>query len=157
MESIAVLTNLLVREVRACQTGKPSRQAITAAFAEYQQQRLGRAQQVCDFSGFVTRLQAWDGWALKLAACYLPLVQSDDALAQQIAPIISAGPKLDFIPMTRYPRHAVPWADEVGQQSFRKWTAMFRKVVSSALGASVALYLIVFAVKLKGSAVLANE
>ncbi|OJD31006.1 fad binding domain-containing protein [Diplodia corticola] len=144
MESVAVLANLVVQAVRTAPGGKPGMAEIEALFGEYQRARVARAQGVCDVSRLVTRLQAWDGWMLRAMACYLGPLQREQALAEQLAPVIRAGPRLDFVPWTGRTSHAVAWADERADESepaASQWGTRARMLAWLMVGATVVMLL----------------
>ncbi|KAL1639417.1 hypothetical protein SLS58_007998 [Diplodia intermedia] len=140
MESVAVLANLVVQAVRTAPGGKPGMAEIEALFAEYQRARVARAQGVCDVSRLVTRVQAWDGWMFRAMACYLGPLQRDQALAEQLAPVIKAGPRLDFVPWTGRASHAVAWADE-SEPAASQWGTQARMLAWLMVGATVVMLL----------------
>ena len=66
MESIAALTNLLYREVKSHPEGKPNEETLDAIFQEYEERQIPRTQKIMNFTNVITRVQAWDGFWMKL-------------------------------------------------------------------------------------------
>lgn len=111
MESMALLTNLLRRTLAAHLGGtKPSRAALTKLFQEYQDRRIPRMRKIVEFSNLITRVQAWDGLAMKATALYVLPFQSRAALGKQIGAVICEGEKLDFVPVAPRPGR-IPWKE----------------------------------------------
>lgn len=112
MESIALLTNLLNREIQARPKAKPSKDTLGALFQEYQETQIPRTRKIMKFANSITRVQAWDGFWMKLMALWVVPFQSEKKLGQDLAEIIKGGVKLDFVPIGEYKEKNVLWDDE---------------------------------------------
>lgn len=77
MESIALLTNLLHREIQAHPEAKPSKDALDMLFREYQKKQIPRTRKIMKFANSITRVQAWDGFWMKLMALWVVPFQSE--------------------------------------------------------------------------------
>lgn len=64
------------------------------------------------FANLITRVQAWDGFWMKLMALWVVPFQSEKKLGQDLADIIKGGVKLDFVPIGKYKDKNVLWDDE---------------------------------------------
>lgn len=112
IESVAVLTNELHRLARTTPSGRPTQQAITATFQRYQQLRSARVRKIHFVSGFITRLQAFDGVLMRFTARYVvPLLIGDRRIADQLGYLVRDSPKLDFIPLVSR-KGTMAWNDE---------------------------------------------
>lgn len=113
MESIALLTNLVRRAVKAHPNVRPSRAELREVFQQYQDRRVGRMKKIMEFSGLITRVQAWDGFLMKFAAKVILPYQNKTQLGKDIGDIIKDAEKLDFVPLkSRGGR--IPWKNEDG-------------------------------------------
>lgn len=112
MESMAALTNLLNREVKSHPEGKPNKETLDAIFQEYQERQIPRTQKIMKFANLITRVQAWDGFWMKLMALWVVPFQSDKKLGQDLGDIIRGGVKLDFVPIREYKEKNILWDDE---------------------------------------------
>ena len=112
MESMAALTNLLNREVKSHPEGKPNKETLEALFQEYQERQIPRTQKIMKFANLITRVQAWDGFWMKLMALWIVPFQSDKKLGQDLGDIIKGGVKLDFVPIREYKEKNILWDDE---------------------------------------------
>ncbi|TAQ86977.1 hypothetical protein B7494_g4680 [Chlorociboria aeruginascens] len=111
MESVAVLANLLNKAIKSHPRGKPGKTEIEAIFAQYQAERLPRVKKIIEFSGLVTKIQAWDSILLKVASRILPFMP-ERTLANETGKIIKAAPKLDYITLPVRPKGKVGYDDE---------------------------------------------
>lgn len=112
MESMALLTNLLHRTLSAHpNSAKPTRATLTKVFQEYQDRRIPRMRKIVEFSNLITRVQAWDGFAMKATALYVLPYQSRTALGQQIGEVICDAEKLDFVPIKPRPGR-IAWKEQ---------------------------------------------
>ncbi|KAI9369639.1 hypothetical protein BJX61DRAFT_545412 [Aspergillus egyptiacus] len=113
MESVVVLCNHLHRTVVAHQGGRVSRATLRKVFSAYQAEREGRMHEIAKLSSLITRVQAWDGWAIKVLASWVLPFQADHKLSDQMGEVIAAAPKLDYIDVGQgFPRGRLPWKDE---------------------------------------------
>lgn len=112
MESVALLTNLLNREIRAHPEANPSKDTLEALFQEYQEKQIPRTRKIMKFANLITRVQAWDGFWMKLMALWVVPFQSEKKLGQDLADIIKGGVKLDFVPIGEYRKKKILWDDE---------------------------------------------
>ena len=112
MESMAVLTNLLNREIQAHPNAKPSKETLDALFQEYQEKQIPRTRKIMKFANLITRVQAWDGFWMKLMALWVVPFQSEKKLGKDLADIIKGGVKLDFVPIGEYKEKNILWDDE---------------------------------------------
>ena len=97
MESVAVLCNHLRRILVTHDGGKPSRATLRRIFADYQSEREARMRVIMALSSLITRIQAWDSIGLKWLATWILPYQPDNKLTDQMANIIKAAPKLDYV------------------------------------------------------------
>ncbi len=102
MERMAALANLLYREVKSHPEGKPNKETLNVIFQEYQERQIPRTQKIMEFANLITRVQAWDGFWMKLMALWVVPFQSDKKLGRDLGNIIKGGVKLDFVPMREY-------------------------------------------------------
>lgn len=119
MESIALLTNLLNREIQAHPEAKPSKDTLNSLFQEYQEKQIPRTRKIMKFANLITRVQAWDGFWMKLMALWVVPFQSEKKLGQDLADIIKGGVKLDFVPIGEYKEKKVLWDDEASPEKTR--------------------------------------
>ncbi|TAQ89191.1 hypothetical protein B7494_g2482 [Chlorociboria aeruginascens] len=111
IESISVLTNLLRALIAPHPNVRPSRAALNDVFQKYQEIRIPRMHQISQYSNLITRVQAWDGYLMKFIALYVLPYQPADKVSKDMAKIMKAAPKLDFIPI-RYGPKKIRWDDE---------------------------------------------
>ena len=117
IESVTVLTNclhkmLLLHSPPHSTQKRPSKAAITAAFQQYQDQRMPRVRKVYLISWFITRLQAFDGVFMRCVAQWLvPNVIGDARIADQLGYLVRNAPKLNFIPIESR-RGTMGWKDD---------------------------------------------
>ena len=112
MESVALLTNHLHRVIKSHPKGKPSKATLDAVFQEYQERQIPRTRKIMAFANLITRVQAWDGFWMKLMAQWVIPYQPEKKLGQDLAEIIKEGVKLDFVPIGEYKKKKVLWDDE---------------------------------------------
>lgn len=112
MESVVVLSNHLRRMLDAHDGGKPSRATLSKVFAAYQKEREPRMKEIMDFSGLITRLQAWDSILLKFLANWIIPYQPDVKIADQLGDIVKKAPKLEFTELENFEVGRVKWEDE---------------------------------------------
>ena len=126
MESVAVLTNELHRLLEETPQGRPTKHAITVTFQRYHSQRLSRVRKIGFLSGFITRLQAFDGTFMRCMAQWIvPFLIGYERIADQLGYLIRQSPKLDFIQFE--PRKGtMAWSDENFRpsQSRHIWRAL---------------------------------
>ena len=142
MESMALLANLLNREIQAHPDGKPPKDTLDALFQEYQEKRIPRTRKIMKFANSITRLQAWDGLWMKLIALWVVPFQSEKSLGQDLGDIIKGGVKLDFVPMKAYKEKNIMWDDETQPQkpiSREKMWSQVYQVQALVLGLLIAL------------------
>lgn len=111
MESVVVLANLLHKAVKQHRNGKPDAGAIESLLAGYQAERSVRMQQVIDFSGLATKVQAWDNIWYKALSRIMPLLP-DNTFALQAGKLIKAASKLDYVPLLDDMKGTVKWEDD---------------------------------------------
>lgn len=97
IESIVVLTNHLHRVLAAHSGARPSRHTLSRLFAAYQAERLPRMAPIVDISSLLTRVQAWDGLAMRILATWILPYQRDRAIADQLGEIFRTAPRLEFV------------------------------------------------------------
>lgn len=119
MESVAVLANLLNKEVKQHPDSKPDAGAIESLLAKYQAQRSVRMQQVIDFSGLATRIQAWDNLWYKALSRIVPLLP-DNTFALQAGKLIKAASKLDYVPLPDDMKGTIVWEDDELDEKSRR-------------------------------------
>lgn len=64
------------------------------------------------FSSLITSVQAWDGLAMRIVARFVLPYQRQGKLGEDVCGIIKDAPKLDFVPLGKYPKDKIPWDDE---------------------------------------------
>jgi hypothetical protein len=112
LESIAVLTNLLCRRLVSNNWARPSATELEKLLSTYQAERVDRMKHIMQFSGEVTKVQAWHRPLDKLFATWLVPVLPDRTFGDQLGRIISGAPKLDFIDTAAFPSGRMPWQDD---------------------------------------------
>ncbi len=112
LESIAVLTNHLRRRLVSNNWARPSRTELEKLLSAYQAERLDRMKHIMQFSGEVTKVQAWHRPLDKLFATWLVPVLPDRTFGDQLGRIISNAPKLDFIDASAFSSGHMPWQDD---------------------------------------------
>ena len=100
MESVISLTNGLYRLLKASPNRKPIRSEIEAMFSRYQAQRKSRMHEIFFWSALITRLQAWDGWLLKVVQNWILPIVGDKKVVFELSKISVKAPILDFVPVT---------------------------------------------------------
>lgn len=142
MESIALLTNLLNREMQARPEVKPSKDRLDALFQEYQEKQIPRTRKIMKFANLITRVQAWDGFWMKMMALWVVPFQSEKKLGHDLADIIKGGVKLDFVPIGEYKEKKILWDDEAQPEKItsgeRVWS-LVKQAQVPILGLFVAL------------------
>lgn len=142
MESIALLTNLLNREMQARPEVKPSKDRLDALFQEYQEKQIPRTRKIMKFANLITRVQAWDGFWMKMMALWVVPFQSEKKLGHDLADIIKGGVKLDFVPIGEYKEKKILWDDEAQPEKIisgeRIWS-LVKQAQVPILGLFVAL------------------
>jgi FAD dependent monooxygenase len=111
MESVAVLANLLNKSAKQHRNGKPDAAALESLLVNYQAQRCVRMQQVIDFSGLATKVQAWDNIWYRALSRIMPLLP-DNTMALQAGKLIKAASKLDYVPLPDDMKGTVKWDDD---------------------------------------------
>lgn len=112
MESVAVLCNNLNRMLVSCGGMKPSVATLTRTFAAYQAERIPRMKEICELSGLITKVQAWDTPLHKFLGNWVFPLQADTAVASQIGKIVRAGPKLDYVDDAGCTSGRLQWKDK---------------------------------------------
>lgn len=142
MESIALLTNLLNREMQARPEVKPSKDRLDALCQEYQEKQIPRTRKIMKFANLITRVQAWDGFWMKMMALWVVPFQSEKKLGHDLAEIIKGGVKLDFVPIGEYKEKKILWDDEAQPEKItsgeRVWS-LVKQAQVPMLGLFVAL------------------
>ncbi|KAK2039662.1 FAD/NAD(P)-binding domain-containing protein [Colletotrichum somersetense] len=109
MESVAVLCNHLHKMLERQQGAKPSRATLDDVFSSYQAERHARVKNIAAFSGLGTRLQAWDGWLMKLLYRWIVPLLPAALFIRTLSDIVREAPKIDYVPVKGFPSGAVPW------------------------------------------------
>ncbi|KAL7268907.1 hypothetical protein RUND412_008446 [Rhizina undulata] len=109
IESVALFSNILNRELSKDNSGKLSNEKITTVFQEFQEAFKPRAQRLLDTSSFTTRLQALDGLKMKAFVKVLPKFR-EEYVAQDLNNLVENAHKLDYVD-TPYQQGAIPWGD----------------------------------------------
>lgn len=89
-----------------------SQKTISAVFEEYQELRKPRMKKVLNLAYQLTRLQAWDGFIMKLIQRYVIPWIGDARVADHFAEIVKGGIKLDFVPLPDHRTGTWEWDDE---------------------------------------------
>lgn len=112
MESVVVLANELYRLKEVTSSAAPTKEAIRTTFQRYQELRMRRVQRIRFLSGFITRLQAFDGILMRCMAQWIvPILIGDKKIADQLGCLVKGSPKLDFIAWDSR-EGTMPWCDE---------------------------------------------
>ncbi|KAF5581811.1 FAD binding domain-containing protein [Fusarium pseudocircinatum] len=111
MEDAIVITNTLYALLTRHPNKKPSDVELhDAVRQEYQNTRVERARAIVKAGGALTRQQAYDGWKACIAQRWLTPIIGLDTLAQKIAGLCVAAPKLSFIEFEER-RGVLGWQD----------------------------------------------
>jgi hypothetical protein len=154
LESVAVLTNHLRRILIDNNWARPSGREIEKLLSAYQTERLARMKYVMQFSGEVTKVQAWHRPLDKFLATWLVPVLPDRTFGDQLGRIISAAPKLDFIDASDFPSGRMPWQDEADTRAKRVGkveaaasasNSLLRRTGFSWLSAAAAFLMVLYA------------
>ncbi|KAL9037252.1 MAG: hypothetical protein Q9180_003827 [Flavoplaca navasiana] len=112
MEGVVVLANELHRLKEITSGATPTKEAIRTTFQRYQELRMLRVQRIRFLSGFITRLQAFDGILMRCMAQWMvPILIGDKKIADQLGCLLKGSPKLDFIGWDSR-KGTIPWCDE---------------------------------------------
>lgn len=94
------------------------------------------------FANLITRVQAWDGFWMKMMALWVVPFQSEKKLGHDLADIIKGGVKLDFVPIGEYKEKKILWDDEAQPEKIisgeRIWS-LVKQAQVPILGLFVAL------------------
>lgn len=122
IEDVAVLCNILHRELKPNRTRRPTRDAIASMFAEYQQIRYDRAKTFTELSGKATRMNSYDTLLGRFFATYVaPMLY--EVQVTKFATAWAKAPKLDYVPVRTIDESAPGWllAKEVERKSSTPW------------------------------------
>lgn len=109
LEGVAVFTNALNKALSNSPNRQLSQPGISAMFEEYQNTQKTRVKKIYNVCWYVTRMQAWDGTAMKFIARYIAPWLGDERLADFCATIVKSGNKLDFLPVPEHPAGTYTW------------------------------------------------
>jgi hypothetical protein len=132
LEDVAVLTNYLREAVR--EHGSPSTEVLREVFSRYQDKRFGISEKYLASTAYHLRIMAWLTPWLRFRFRWPPPWETGRSTAdRQVAPLIAAGIKLDFVEPKEHPKTRVPYDDErpsVGEKGilgrfFEQMKAMF--------------------------------
>ncbi|KAL8788617.1 MAG: hypothetical protein Q9195_007212 [Heterodermia aff. obscurata] len=98
IESAAVLANNLNNLVRRQGINAPTNQQLESSLKAFAGSRLQRAKDTVKSAGFLTRLQARDGIALRVVGRYI-VPFAGDFPADQASSVMRAAPQLDYLPL----------------------------------------------------------
>lgn len=108
IEDVAVLCNILNRELKNDRNRHPSKGEITAMFTEYQQERYARAKAFTEMSGKVTRMHSYDTLFGRIFATYVaPMLY--EVQVMKLATAWAKAPKLDYVPVKTIDETAPGW------------------------------------------------
>jgi FAD dependent monooxygenase len=108
IEDVAVLCNILNRELKNDRNRHPSEGEITAMFTEYQQERYARAKAFTEMSGKVTRMHSYDTLFGRIFATYVsPMLY--EVQVMKLATAWAKAPKLDYVPVKTIDETAPGW------------------------------------------------
>lgn len=145
MESVVVLCNHIEGTLAAHHGGRVSRATLEKVFGQYQRDREERMHEIMNLSSLITRLQAWDGIAPKLLACWVLPFQADHILTDQLGELIRKAPKLNYVGVGRgFARGRLQWADDEDSGSLAggKKMASDSKLTVWLAGCLTALYVV---------------
>lgn len=112
MESVVVLCNHLQRMVKRQQGARPSAATLNSVFAAYQAERIERVRYIMNLSGLISKFQAEVTIWHKIANSWVLPVLPDRGVSDLLKPFIAAGPKIDYLPVTKKFKHGkVAWKD----------------------------------------------
>ncbi|KAL7272110.1 hypothetical protein RUND412_005105 [Rhizina undulata] len=134
IESVALFSNILNRELSKENSGKLSNEKITAVFQEFQEGFKPRAQRLLDTSSFTTRLQARDGLKMKAFIKVLPNMR-DKYVTRDLNNLIEDAHKLDYVD-TPYQHGAIPWGDSLEATQIKR--SRFEILLGSSLFVALA-------------------
>ncbi|KAJ2992880.1 hypothetical protein NUW58_g2021 [Xylaria curta] len=97
--------------------GKPTKEAISAAFRRYQQTREPRQKDAANASAFLTRIHAWDGFLNRFTMKYLWPIQGQGFYADKLADLCAGAPKFNFLPVTYKLPASYKWRDDAEASS----------------------------------------
>lgn len=122
IEDVAVLCNILHRELKGDRNRHPSKDEITAMFAEYQQERYARAKAFTDMSGKVTRMHSYNTLFGRIFATYISPWLYEVQL-KKLATAWAKAPKLDYVPVQTIDETAPGWllVNEKEKTSVTPW------------------------------------
>ncbi|ORY69604.1 uncharacterized protein BCR38DRAFT_332111 [Pseudomassariella vexata] len=117
IEDVVVLCNHVHRMLQRQGGTRPDLSTLNHMFAAYQTERLDRTKFITNISGMASRAQAQTSPLYKLAAWLMPRLP-DRGASDQLAGLIKAAPKVEFVPVQDFAPARVPWEDrkETGQQ-----------------------------------------
>lgn len=154
LESVVVLTNRLRRMLVENNWARPSGRELEKLLSAYQTERLARMKYVMQFSGDVTKVQAWHRPLDKFLATWLVPMLPDRTFGDQLGKIISGAPKLDFIDASDFPSGRMPWQDEANKGVKREGrveaaasavSSLLRRTGFSWLSAAAAFLMVLYA------------
>lgn len=108
IEDVAVLCNILNRELKDNRNRHPTKDEITAMFAEYQKERYARARAFTEMSGKVTRMHSYDTLVGRIFATYVSPMLYEVQL-KKLATAWAKAPKLDYVPLRTIDETAPGW------------------------------------------------
>ncbi|KAL4960975.1 FAD-dependent oxidoreductase [Aspergillus stella-maris] len=99
IECAAVLTNSLRSLLNANHPDKPLEQTLSCMLEDFNQKQFKRLHAVHADARFVARLEALDGWPLRIFARHF-MTYCGDIVTENLARAVKGGSVLDFIPLT---------------------------------------------------------
>ncbi|KAF4990930.1 hypothetical protein FGRMN_8168 [Fusarium graminum] len=135
MEDAVVLANTLHALIAQHPNKKPSDvELCDAMLQDYQNTRVDRARAIVKAGGDLTRQQAYDGWRAYIWQRWLTPIVGLDTLAQKIAGLCVAAPKLSYVPFDEQ-RGILGWQDTMAakRQSDMDIQGKFSKVRNGGL------------------------
>lgn len=113
IESVAVLVNHLRRMLLETNQSKLTADLLEQTLAAYQGERVDRMKQIMEFSGEITRVQAWHTAKDKFMANWLVPLLPDSFFGDQLGRLIAGAPKLDFVDAEDFPSGNMRWKDAI--------------------------------------------
>ena len=112
MELVVVLCNHLRKMMGHHCGARPSMATMNKAFVAYQKGCEPRMRHIMDYSGLITKVQAWTTPLYKFIGVWVLPLQPDRAIADQLGEIIKGAPKLDFVNVRDFASGRLSWKDE---------------------------------------------
>ncbi|KAH8895815.1 FAD/NAD(P)-binding domain-containing protein [Thozetella sp. PMI_491] len=133
LEDVAVLTNYLRETLR--KHASPSTEILREVFSRYQDKRFSISEKYLENTAYHLRIMAWlTPWLRFRFSWPLPWDVGRSATDRQIAPLIAAGVKLDFVELKEQPKTRVPYDDEQSRRGGKGMLGRFFEQIRAIFG-----------------------